>query len=146
MATFHLSGLLRLRTLRESLAAVGLAEARHELSGVRDRRARVGAQLAGTTVAATGPESLAAIAAARASAQAMIGSLAALEELAGQKAEAAAAAHRLARTEARTIRRLSDRFAAEEARKDLHREQVALDEIAITRWGRAAHDGPGQAS
>jgi len=143
MKTFSLAGLLRVRSLEETLAAAGLADARRELGGVQAQRARTGAALAGTEADVVGTANLAAIAATRASAQARLAELALLEEAAGGAAAAAAAAHREARTAARAIERLRERADAELRREELRGEQAVLDEIAVTRPRRSgAAEGP----
>jgi flagellar FliJ protein len=146
MKAFSLAGILRLRSLQETLAAADLAAARRDLDGVRARRTQVGAELAGTSVSAAGTAALAAIAAARASAQAMLSDLVALESMAARKADEAAVNHRQARTKAHTIERLRERFDVRERREDLRREQSALDEIAVTRAARRSAASLGSAA
>lgn len=137
MTSFSLAGLLRFRALQETLSAADLAAARRALDGVRHRRTEIVAALAGTSVAASGQASLAAIGAARASAQSMIQDLARLEAAASHDVDKAADSHRRTRTAARSIEKLRDRFESEARREDLRREQSALDEIAVTRAARS---------
>lgn len=138
---FRLAGLLRVRALQEDLAAAELADARRELRSVRARRARTIAALEGVDAAQVGIANLSAIAASRASADALIADLRILEESLGIRIDQAAEDHRTTHTATRTVERLRDRFDAARRRDRQRHEQIEMDEIAGNRW----NDGRRQA-
>lgn len=137
MSAFRLAGLLRVRVLQEELAASEAAQARRLLEGVRRRRAGILASVAGIEVGEVGSATLAAVAASRASAYTLAEQLGSMEAAAQRDAALASGAHRAARRDAQAVQRLADRFAVGQQREELRREQIAIDEIATARWGRA---------
>ncbi|WIB65579.1 flagellar FliJ family protein [Curtobacterium sp. MCBD17_040] len=136
MTEFRLTNLLRIRRLQEQQAASDLADANSSVSRVVQRRADIRAQLAGTTVDATGVSTIAAVAGARAAAASMLADLAGMHRAAEVTRAAASAAYTTARTETLGLEKLEDRHARQEARERERQEQAALDEIATSRRHR----------
>jgi flagellar FliJ protein len=140
MKRFGLAGLLRVRGLEEQRAAAELAEANRAVEAVRARGARTRASLAGVGPGAVDSATLSAVAAARTSAQVLLGELSALNQLASQEAGEARTVHSAARASAVSLEKLRRRHAEAEVARELRDEQAALDEIAIQGWRAGRED------
>lgn len=136
---FSLAGLLRVRHAQQQKAMAELSQANRRVRDVAERRASATRTLEGAVgqkAVITDAATLTAIAAARASTRGMISEL-----------DATATAHRAAAAEAQleynaataraiALEKLEAKHAAAAAIEDLHEEQIALDEIATTGFGR----------
>jgi flagellar FliJ protein len=136
MSTFGLTGLLRLRGLREDEAAAALAAAEREAAAA-DERARSSAERlsASTLPSAVDTATFLAAAASRLS----LSSLLTEDTDRLGVARAVAAGRReewsRARQDERAVERLQEHHEERERAADLRTEQVALDEIAARRRG-----------
>ncbi|MBC7441411.1 MAG: hypothetical protein H7311_02605 [Ramlibacter sp.] len=134
---FALAGLLRLRHLQQDQAAGDLAAANALSQANLAQRAQARSVLAGLPALATGADTLAAIAAARASARSMLAEM----EAHGRNYQVAVGEARqefdARRAASVGLEKLSDRHAVVARAEELHAEQAVLDEIASSSWHRA---------
>ncbi len=139
---FRLAGLLRLRQLEQDQAAGDLAAANGLLAEASERQSKAFAELESTASDATGPATLAAIAASRAAARALLADLDVLEAGRRESAEHARAAFSTARIRSIGLEKLESKHAVREAAEDVRAEQLFLDEITSTT--RRASRGAGR--
>ena len=135
--TFSLSGLLRVRSAQERIAAEALS--RSTAQRVRAEAGETGAQASLAEIAEEVGDSatLLAMAAARAAGRSMLGDLQTLTALRRGEEEAAKAVHIEARRELKGLERLETAERARRTSAELRAEQTVLDEIAV---GRASRD------
>lgn len=134
--SFRLGGLLRLRKLQEEQAAAELARANAEKRKAEKRRQDTEDMLAGTMLPHRSDElSWRAAIAARAALTGLAGEAGVAVDLAGQRADASAAAWSGARTRATTLEKLEERHVQTEWAEEIRAEQLVLDEAA----SRGAH-------
>jgi flagellar FliJ protein len=138
--SFPLAGLLRLRRIQEDSAASALALANGRLQRAQAARERARGRVGDLTSTPEDLDALRAIGAARASSSAMLTELSATEAWRSADATEATAALTVARRDSREIEKLERRHISAERTRELHTEQVALDEIASAAWHRGAHD------
>jgi flagellar protein FliJ len=138
---FALSGLLRLRHLQQDEAAGELAAANARIAENAARRSQASAALLVLPSVVTSAASLAAVAAARTSAQSMLADLDALGREYGLAAADAHAAFAVTRTKSVGLEKLEGRHGVNLAAEDLRAEQTVLDEIASTGWHRRRNEG-----
>ncbi len=134
--TFALAGLLRLRHLQQDQAAGDLAAANAAARANTLRRAHARAALEVLPSNVTGPETLYAVAAARASSRSMLSEMDALGRNYQTAVGEAQAAYDATRAESVSLEKLEGRHGQVVAAEDLHAEQTILDEIASTSWHR----------
>lgn len=133
MKPFSLLGLLRLRKLQEDKAAASLAVARRSQRDTAARIAHTHARLASVDATVATSDELFAIAATRSSSASMLADLAQLERQQAEEVEALALSHAESVRAARSIEKLEERHAEEQAGADLAAEQRVLDELAVRR-------------
>jgi flagellar FliJ protein len=136
---FSLAGLLRVRHAQQQKAMADLSNANRQVRDVAERRAAVSRTLenaVGTKDVTTDASTLVAIAAARASTRGMIAELDAMADTHRAVAQAAQAAYNEARARAIALEKLETRHDLAVQTEELHAEQIALDEIATTTFGR----------
>jgi flagellar FliJ protein len=133
---FALAGLLRLRHLQEDQAAGDLAQANAVAQANIRRRANTRAALEVLPSSVTGPNTLHAVAAARASTRSMLAEMDALGNNYQTAVGEAQAAYDASRAESVSLEKLEGRHGAVVAAEDLHAEQTILDEVASTAWHR----------
>lgn len=134
--TFSLSGLLRVRSAQERVAAEELSRTTAERIGAERAEKDAEASLADIADEVGDAATLLAMAAARAAGRSLLMDLQALTALRRGEEDAARSLHLEARRELKGLERLE---AAERARRisaGLHAEQTALDEIAVERAAR----------
>ncbi|TFC87164.1 flagellar export protein FliJ [Cryobacterium sinapicolor] len=134
--TFALAGLLRLRHLQQDQAAGDLAQANATAQANTARRAAARSTLDRTPTLASGADTLAAIAFARASAHSMLADMEALGRNYQVAVGEAQVAFDTTRADSVRLEKLEGRHGALVTADDLHREQTILDEIASTGWHR----------
>jgi len=128
---FRLSGLLRIRSVQERLAAEDAARAAREHSTARAREAGLREQMGASRSDATNPATLMAVAVSRSANRAMLAEARAVVEVRAQAAEKARSAHQAARIEEGGLQKLADAHAERERERELQAELTELDEIAI---------------
>ncbi|MGX5697753.1 flagellar export protein FliJ [Agromyces soli] len=140
MKGFRLDGLLRVRRAQEERTASVLAARTARLRDSEALRSRAMRELAAFGEPGTTLEALRAVAAARASSEAMLAEL----RLAGARLEDEVDEARLALGEARrrvrTLERLEQAHRSAEQEAELKHEQNRLDEIASGRVARGEED------
>lgn len=140
MKAFRLDGLLRVRRVQEERTASVLASRTARLRDSEALRSRAMRELAAHGEPGTRLETLRAIAAARASSEAMLAEL----RLAGARLEDEVDEARIALGEARrrvrTLERMELAHAEAEQEAELKHEQNRLDEIASGRVARGEED------
>ncbi len=141
MKPFSLLGLLRLRKLQEDRAAASLAVARRSQRDTAARIAHAHARLASVDASVATSDELFAIAATRSSSASMLADLTELERRQAEEVAARAAEHAEAVRASRSIEKLEERHAAEQAAAELAGEQRVLDELALRRDSAAAAPG-----
>lgn len=134
MTSFPLAGLLRLRRLEENQAAATLSRAHARRRELARRADAMMIDLTDTTQAPVGRSTLLALAAARASASALLGELRTEQEVAAAALATAQEEHRAARATTTTIEKLKERHDQQVAAEELRQEQVGLDETAARAW------------
>lgn len=137
MKPFSLAGLLRVRHAQQQKALAELSAANHRVRDVAERRARaerVLEEAAGRNSVITDAATLTAVAAARASTRGMIAELDAVADAHRAAAAEAQTAFNAARAKSIALEKLEERHLEAERVADLQREQLALDEIATTRY------------
>lgn len=132
-----LAGVLRLRGLERDRAAQELAAQARKVAQLEEQGRELRESLGLVPVEAPDAMTLHAIAAARASAGRMLVDLQALQQVQQAAIESAAQRHREARSRHRGIERLVEQRAAAAAVEELGRDQLQIDEIAITTWLRS---------
>lgn len=136
---FPLSGLLRVRSLREADAAGRLFEANQKVHRTNQRLERFRQQQAQHELPSGPPESLLAVAASRASARSMLDELYAYAEQARGAQHQAEADYAQARQGLKVVEKLQARHDQQAAYERLAAEQSALDEAA-QRLARSGED------
>lgn len=136
--TFSLSGLLRVRTAQERVAAEELSRATADRTRAESAEQSVQASLADLAEDVGDSATLMAMAAARAAGRSMLGDLRALTELRRDEEAQARSVHIEARRELKGLERLEDAERTRRAAAELRAEQAALDEIAVGRAAREA--------
>ncbi|MFK4731499.1 flagellar FliJ family protein [Agromyces mediolanus] len=138
MKGFRLDGLLRVRRVQEERTASVLASRTAKLRDSEALRARAQRELSAYGEPGTQLETLRAIAAARASSEAMLAELLAASTLLEAEVDEAKLTHDEARRRVRTLERMEAAHAEAELETELRVEQNRLDEIAS---GRAVRGG-----
>jgi flagellar FliJ protein len=137
MAVFPLAGLLRLRRLKEDLAAAEVGNARSRASRLAAQRHQLIVTLPEADPEKRDVSAVAALAASRAAAATMLGDLEALRVEHDRAVAVAEGEHRRARQETAAVEKLEERHGERQRALDLRAEQHVLDELA----GRAAAAG-----
>jgi flagellar protein FliJ len=130
---FSLLGLLRLRKLQEDKAAASLAVARRSQRDTAAKIAHTHARLASVDASVATSDELFAIAATRSSSASMLADLVELERRQADEVDVLAAEHADAVRASRSIEKLEERHAREQAAAELAAEQRVLDELALRR-------------
>jgi len=133
MKPFSLLGLLRLRKLQEDRAAASLAVARRSQRDTAARIAHAHARLASVDASVATSDELFAIAATRSSSASMLADLTELERRQADEVAVLAEAHADAVRASRSIEKLEERHAVEQAAAEVAAEQRVLDELALRR-------------
>ncbi len=140
-AAFPLAGLLRVRRIQQERAASELAVANARLREHTVRQVRARDELGATMSEVSDTSSMHAVAAARATAGGLLGDLESLRVLSEEEADRSRQQYTDARTRSRGLEKLEDRhFDAQNAR-ELHAQQLALDELASIRWHKKTEGG-----
>jgi flagellar FliJ protein len=156
MSGFPLAGLLRLRGVQERAAAERLSRAQIAARQAEARERHTRAALADSADAAVDVRTLAAIAAARAAARSELADLSALTDAQRGAVDEARQEHAEAKRRTRGLEKLEVAHRERERARELHAEQLALDEIgqslaptsrpaggrpATSGWDAAATEG-----
>lgn len=134
--TFPLAGLLRVRGAQERVAAEQLARATAERAQAEAATQDAISSLTELSPLIDDPQTLMAMAAARAAGRSALGDLQALAALTRDTETEAKSAHVEARRELKGLERLETTHRLDAAKAELAAEQVALDEIAVARSAR----------
>ena len=137
MKPFSLLGLLRLRKLQEDRAAASLAVARRSQRDTAARIAHAHARLASVDATVATSDELFAIAATRSSSASMLADLVQLERRQADEVDVLADRHAETVRASRSIEKLEERHAVEQAAAELAGEQRVLDELALRRTPEA---------
>jgi flagellar protein FliJ len=127
---FDLSGLLRLRRLKEDQAKGEVSRSRSRASDLAAERHQLIDTLSDRGHDSPGVRGIAAIAAARASTSSLLADLEAMEIDQARRVAEADAAYHAAHRDTRTLEKLEERHDETERAKDLRDEQIVLDELA----------------
>lgn len=130
---FPLSGLLRLRELRESTAAGALHSDKAELARGNRRLESLRRRASEAEEPIFDASSLLAVAANRASYRSMLTEHQALSEALLQRAHASEEAHAQARQETKAVQKLQEKHHRQVTAEELAAEQLAIDESAARR-------------
>lgn len=140
MKGFRLDGLLRVRRVQEERTASVLASRTAKLRDSEALRARAQRELSAYGEPGTQLETLRAIAAARASSEAMLAELLAASTLLQAEVDEAKLTHDEARRRVRTLERMEAAHVEAELETELRVEQNRLDEIANGRRARGGEE------
>ncbi|GAB3846558.1 flagellar FliJ family protein [Nesterenkonia populi] len=138
---FPLSGLLRVRSLREADAAGRLFEANEKVRRTNQRLEKFRQQSAQHELPSGPPESMLAVAASRASARSMLDELYAYAEQVRDEQYEAESEYAQARRGLKVVEKLQTRHDQQAAYEQLAAEQAVLDEAA-QRLARTDEEGP----
>ncbi|MCR2813982.1 hypothetical protein NQ166_10510 [Microbacterium sp. zg.Y1090] len=128
---FRLAGLLRVRGIQERAAAAHLSRSAMERSHTDARERQLRAALAASADIPIDVRTLAAVAAGRVAARSTLTDLRTLADMQLATLEDARAQHAAARIDQRGLARLAEAHADRETARELHEEQIELDEIAV---------------
>jgi flagellar protein FliJ len=137
MSTFPLAGLLRLRRLKEDLAAAEVGDARSRASRLAAQRHQLIGALSDHDTGTRDVSAVAALAAARSAAAVMLADLDALRAAQDRAVALAEGEHRRALQDTAAVEKLEERHGQRQRVLDLRAEQGVLDELA----GRARREG-----
>jgi flagellar FliJ protein len=127
---FDLSGLLRLRRLKEDQAKGEVSRSRSRASDLAAERHQLLDTLSDRGHDAPGVRGILAIAAARASTSSLLADLEAMEIAQARHVAEAEAVYYAAHRDTKTIEKLEERHDEAERAKELRDEQSVLDELA----------------
>ncbi len=136
---------MRLRRLREEQTTQEVGRQRTRASELAAERHQLIDRLSDHGHDARDVRGIAAIAAARASTSTMLAELQALQITQEARVEEAAAAHRAARRDVKTIEKLEERHDVAERAEELRVDQIAIDELASRMRRVIAADEGGRA-
>lgn len=141
---FRLAGLLRLRKLQEDQAAAALARANARRKDHRALMAQTRGTLEDTPGEVSSATALRSAAAARSVSRHLLADLAALNTSVEDEVRSAQAVLVEAKTASSALEKLAEKHAGEEMDRELHEEQLFLDELSTNK--RPASDPDGKES
>ncbi|MBD7957435.1 hypothetical protein H9651_07270 [Microbacterium sp. Sa4CUA7] len=128
---FRLAGLLRVRSIQERAAAEHLSRASMEHVRTEARERQLRAALSTSVDEAVDVRALAALAASRVASRSMLADLRTLAEMQEAAVAEAREQHTATRIDERGLALLAEAHARRELARELHVEQIELDEIGV---------------